>query len=207
MFKLYTAPGTCAFAVNIVLEETGAPYEVVWLNMAQGHQRTADYLALNPKGRVPALVTPQGVLTETPALLTYLGQVFPQANLLPDDAFALARLQSFNSYLVSTVHVAHAHGRRGARWVDADDTASLDAMRRKVPATMAEAFELIERELFTGPWVMGEQYTVADAYLYTIAGWLQSDGVDPARFPRVLGHSHRMAERPAVQRVLAKLPA
>jgi len=72
--------------------------------------------------------------------------------------------------------------------------------------TMAECFDLIERELFVGPWAMGEQYTVADAYLYTIAGWLQGDGVDPARFPRVLGHAHRMAERPAVARVLAQLP-
>jgi len=207
MFKLYTAPGTCALAVHIVLEETGAPYEATWLDMSQGQQRAPDYLALNPKGRVPALATPQGLLTETPALLVYLGQVFPEAHLLPEDAFSLARLQAFNSYLVSTVHVAHAHGRRGARWVDADDAASIDAMRRKVPATMAECFELIEREMFTGPWVMGEQYTVADAYLHTIAGWLQSDGVDPARFPRVLGHSHRMAERPAVKRVMAKLPA
>lgn len=207
MFKLYTAPGTCALAVHIVLEETGAPYEVAWLDLRQAQQRAPEYLALNPRGRVPALATPQGLLTETPALLVYLGQVFPDAHLLPDDAFSLARLQAVQSYLASTVHVAHAHGPRGARWVDAGDTAALEAMKRKVPHTMAEGFDMIERDLLAGPWVMGEQYTVADAYLYTIARWLEGDGVDPARFPRVLDHTRRMAARPAVARVLAQLPA
>lgn len=71
-------------------------------------------------------------------------------------------------------------------------------MQRKVPANMTACFELIERHYLAGPWVMGEQYTVADGYLFTVAGWLQSDGVDIARFPKVHAHFARVAARPAV---------
>lgn len=135
-----------------------------------------------------------------------MAQSFPQAGLAPlSDSFALARLQAFNSYLCSTVHVAHAHGKRGSRWVDAQDSAAIEAMRRHVPASYGDCFELIERELLQGPWVMGEAYSIADAYLFTLAGWLESDGVDPARFPKVLAHRQRMALRPAVQRALARV--
>lgn len=202
MLTLFYAPGTCSLASHIVLAEAGAPYEAVRLNLAQGQQREPRYLALNPKGRVPALITEHGALTETPALLAYLAQRFPAARLAPlDDAFAFARVQAFNSYLCSTVHVAHAHGRRGARW--ADEPEAIEAMKRKVPQTYGECFELIERELLQGPWVMGEAYTICDPYLFTLARWLESDGVDPARFPKVLAHRERMARRPAVARVLA----
>ena len=140
-------------------------------------QRSPEYLAVNPKGRVPALVTEAGTLTETPALLCFVAQRFPTAELAPlSDPFALAQVQEFNSYLCSTVHVAHAHGRRGARW--ADDAAAIEAMKRKVPATMTECFELIEHKLLKGPWVMGEQYTICDPYLFTIGTWIEGDGVD-----------------------------
>lgn len=205
MFTFFTAPNTCSLAVHIALEEAGAPYEVSRVDTAANAQRTPAYLAINPKGRVPALVTPQGILTETPALLAFVAQSFPGAGLAPlADPYAFARIQSFNSYLCSTVHVAHAHKHRGYRWVDAGDTTALDAMRLKVPQTMAECFELIEREMFTGPWVMGDTYSIADPYLFTIANWLEGDGVDPARFPKVLAHRHRMLARPAVARAVAQ---
>ena len=206
MDTFYFAPGTCSLAVHIALEEAGASFQAVRVDLAQGQQRTPDYLRLNPKGRVPMLLTAQGALTETPALLLYVAQSFPQAGLAPlSDPFALARLQAFNSYLCSTVHVAHAHGKRGSRWVDAQDSAAIEAMRRHVPASYGDCFELIERELLQGPWAMGEAYSIADAYLFTLAGWLESDGVDPARFPKVLAHRQRMAQRPAVQRALARV--
>ena len=112
-------------------------------------------MKINPKARVPALVTDRGILTETPAILAFVAQEFPQAGLAPlDDPFAFAQLQAFNSYLCSTVHVAHAHRPRGYRW--ADDPVALEAMRKKVPQTVGECFDLIERELFRGSWVMGD---------------------------------------------------
>lgn len=199
---LYYAAGTCAKAVLIALHEADARFTLKTLNFAENEQRSPEYLALNPKGRVPALATPQGVLTEVPALLLYVAQTHPQARLAPlDDPFALAQMQGFNAYLASTVHVAHAHRRRASRW--ADDQAAQAAMQAKVPQNMRECFNVIETHYLSDqPWVMGEQYTVADGYLHTIAGWLQGDGVDIAEFPRVAAHAERMRSRPAV----GKLP-
>lgn len=202
MLTLYYAPNTCALATHIALEDAGADFALQRIDFGSEQQRSADYLAVNPKGRVPALATPRGVLTETPALLAYVAQSFPAAALAPlDDPFAFARMQDVNSYLCSTVHVAHAHRMRGHRW--ADDPAALEAMRRKVPQSVHDAFRVIEDGLLLGPWVLGEAYSVADPYLFTVAQWLERDGVDPARLPRVAEHRRRMAERPAVRRALA----
>jgi glutathione S-transferase len=121
-----------------------------------------------------------------------------------DDAFAFARVQSFNSYLCATVHVAHAHRLRGYRWVDADDAGAIAAMQKKVPQSVAECFDLIEREMFVGQWVMGDSFTICDPYLFTLAQWLEGDGVDPARFPKVRDHRQRMSERSGVKKALSE---
>ena len=202
MMKLYYARGTCALASHIALEQAGADYEALRVDFSRNEQRSAEYLRINPKARVPALVTPRGVLTETPAILAYVAQQYPAARLAPlDDPWAFARLQSFNSYLCSTVHIAHAHRMRGYRWVD--DPAAIEAMKKKVPQTMGECFDLIEREMFEGPWVLGEQYTVCDMYLFTLSRWLEGDGVDVDRLPNVADHRRRMSEDPVVAKVLA----
>ena len=201
MFKLYTAPGTCALASHIALEETGADYTAERLDFKNSQQTTPQYLSINPKGRVPALVTDHGTLTETPAILAFVASSFPKAKLVPDDPFAFAQAQSFNSYLCSTVHINHAHKMRGYRW--AGDETSFADMKRKVPETMAASFGLIERDMLKGTWVMGEQFKICDPYIYTISGWLEGDGVDLAKLPKVAAHRKRMEERPAVQKVLA----
>ncbi|MCA6106473.1 glutathione S-transferase family protein [Bradyrhizobium cenepequi] len=201
MLKLYYAPGTCALASHIALEESGAPYTVERLDFKTNQQNSPDYLKINPKGRVPALVTDQGVLTETPAVLAFIAQSFPKAKLAPlDDIFAFAQVQAFNSYLCSTVHVAHAHKMRGYRW--ATEESSFADMKRMIPKTVGASFALIERDMLKGPWVMGEAFTISDIYLFTIAQWLEGDGVDLAALPRVIDHRNRVAARPAVKKVL-----
>lgn len=206
MFTFFYAPNTCSLASHIALEEAQAPYEARRVDFTSGEQRAPAYLVVNPKGRVPALATSRGVLTETPAILAFIAQNFPAAKLAPlDDPFAFAEVQAFNSYLCSTVHVAHAHRLRGSRW--ADDADAHVAMQKKVPENMTACFDLIEKEMLRGPWVMGEAYSIADPYLFTIAGWLEGDGVDIARFPRVHDHFNRMAERPAVKRARAAVAA
>ena len=203
MLTLFYAHNTCSLASHIALEESGAAFEAKRLNFAENDQRKPEYLKINPKSRVPALVTGQGILTETPAILVYIAQSFPKANLAPvNDPFRLGQIQSFNSYLCSTVHVAHAHRMRGYRW--SDDESTRETMKKKVPQNVGECFDLIEREYFKGPWVMGADYTIADPYLFTLARWLEADSVDPTRFPKVLDHRNRMAERPAVKKVLAR---
>ena len=201
MLRLFHFPASCSIASHFVLEEAGAEYELVQVDLAGGEQTRPEFLAVNPKGRVPALQTGHGILTETPAILVYIAQTHPAAALAPfDDAFQFARMQSFNAYLSSTVHVAHAHKMRGRRW--ADDPAAIAEMTRKVPQTMAACFELIERDYLAGPWVLGERYSVADPYLFTMSMWLAGDGVDVARFPRVQDFMQRMQARPAIRRVL-----
>ena len=201
MIKLFWAPGTCALASHIALEESGATYEAVKLNFAQGDQRKPEYLKVNPKGRVPALITDRGIVTETPAILAWIAQTQPLAKLAPADPFDFAAAQAFNSYLCSTVHPAHAHRPRAARW--SDDPAAQETMKAKVPQNMSEGFTLIENEFLKGPWVMGAAYSICDPYLYTISGWLESDGVDIAKFPRVHDHFKRMNDRAAVKAVVA----
>lgn len=202
MLTLYYAPGTCALAVHIALIDAGADYRLHRLDFGKTQQREPDYLALNPKGRVPALVTDQGILTETPALLAWIAQSYPQAGLAPRDPFAFAQVQAFNAFLASTLHVAHAHGPRGSRWTD--DLSAQAALKAYVPQSVGAAFKLAEDQMLHGPFVLGAQYSIADPYLYTLATWIEGDGVDVASIPRVMAHRAMMQGRPAVIRAQAE---
>jgi len=200
----YYSPNSIALAAHIVLDEIGVDYTAVKVDFGQNEQQSDTFKAINPKGRVPALVTERGILTETPAILTYLAQIFPASALVPgDDPFLFAKIQEFNAYLCATVHVAHAHKNRGRRWVD--DEAALAAIRQKVPESMESVCRLIEDGLLQGPWVMGERYTICDPYLFSVARWLEADGVDAhSRLPRIAEHRERMLARPTTARLMAE---
>lgn len=199
--RLHLAKGTIALAAHIALEESGLDYELVWLDFAKGDQRSNAYLAINPKGRVPTLETEHGILTEAAAILAYISEMAPDAKLLPKDIWSRAKVAEMQLYLASTVHVNHAHKMRGSRW--ADDTAAHEAMRAKVTENMTENASLIEAEYLTGPWVLGDTYSTADIYLYTIARWLEGDGVDLAPFSKLRAHMAAMEARPAVKSAIA----
>lgn len=202
MFTLYYTPNTCALASHLALEQAGAKYQLIRVDFGKEEQRAASYLKVNPKARVPSLATPGGVLTETPAILQFIAQTHPEAQLAPlADPFALAQMNAFNSYLCSTVHVSHAHRMRGYRW--ADEPAAWAAMQKKVPQSVGDAFAPIESQYLVGPWVQGEQMSVSDFYLLTLARWLEADGVDLARLPRVLDHRARMLALPLVKQIIA----
>ena len=100
------------------------------------------------------------------------------------------------------LQVAHAHRMRGHRWTD--EKTAIEAMQRFVPRSVTDCYEFIEEHVIKGPWVMGSSYTVADPYLFTIAQWLEDDGVSPNRFPKVIGHRDRMLDRPAVAKAIAE---
>lgn len=204
MLKIFAARQSVALASVILLEEVEADYELHVLDFSKGEQNLPEYQAVNPKGRVPALVTEDGILTETPAILVYIAQRFGSAQMTgAHDPFVFAKIQEFNSYLASTVHVAHAHRFRGSRW--ADDAQALEAMKKKVPETMTQTVGLVETDFFKSPWVMGDAYTVCDPYLFTICSWIESDGVDTSKMPRLMDHQKRMLERPATQAALAQI--
>ncbi len=209
MLKLFYAPGACSLASHIALEEAGADYDVERVDLRGGQQRTPAYLAVNPKGRVPALLTDRGVLTENPVILGYIAQTHPDAHLAAiGDSFAFGDMQAFNMFLAITVHVAFAHVFRPERYGDGEEAAR--AMRAKAPESLAAAFALIEEKFADGrPFVQGEAYTVADPYLFTFSRWLDTRRLDGrplgrlADFPYVSAHHARVGERPAVVKVLA----
>ena len=203
MLKLFYGPNACSLASHIALTEAGADFEAVRLNLKAGDQHKPEYLAINPKGRVPALVTPRGILTESVMILGWVAQSYPQAHLRPEgDFFAFSEMQSFNLYLASTIHVTFAHLFRTARWADSESaTAEIQA---KVPSSLAAQWTLIEGRLGDGrPWVCGTQYTVADPYLYVFARWLEREGAGgSAAMPLTRAHRARMQARTAVKKVL-----
>ena len=206
---LYYAPGTCALATHIAFEEAGAEVDYVRVDLTKGENLTPSYLKLNPKGRVPLVVTERGPLTESPAILAWIAQTWPHAKLAPlDDAWELAQVNSFNSYLSGSLHgLAFAGVFRSARFADCE--AAQAAVKAKALRSVKEAFDLIESKLSPERWVHGNAYTTSDAYLAVLFGWLALIDGAPGPFPKLSAHSTRVHARPAVQRAVAaeKAPA
>mgnify|MGYP001388903417 CR=1 FL=1 len=200
MLKFYYAKNSAAYAPHILLEDVDADYEAFKIDFAGGEQRHDAYLSINPKGRVPSMITKQGVLTETPAILAFIAQSYPTHRMAPESPFEFAVAQAFNCYIASTVHVAHAHKHRGARWAD-DETAHAH-MRAKVLQNMTECAEIIETHFLQGPWVLGDRYSMCDPYLALVTRWLADDSVEVAQFPKITAHNQAMRERPSMQTVL-----
>ncbi|MBD3665782.1 glutathione S-transferase family protein [Sulfitobacter aestuariivivens] len=203
MLKLFYAPGTISIAVAIALEEAGLAYEAVKVDFAAGEQTKPAYLAVNPKGRVPALVTASGsVMTETGALLDYIADIAPAAGLRPTDPAVTQHMRSVMYYLASTMHVAHAHKMRGSRW--ADQQSSFDDMTAKVPQTMADCAAYVESDCLRGAYVLGDTISIADPYLFVVCNWLQGDGVTVSDYPAVAAFLERMNARDSVKAMRAK---
>ena len=197
MLKLYYSPGACAMASHIALEEAGADYEPIRIDLRKGEQKAPEYLAINPAGVTPALVTPEGVLTENLAIMAYVAQTHPEANLVDlDSPFGFGRMQSFNGFLASSLHpalgpVLFSHP-------------PLEGPAKEAQADKAlNKLDLVEHHLLKGPWAMGEQYTVADGYLSVFTRWARlAHLLDKDRHPKLNAHLNLVQSRPAVQRVL-----
>lgn len=198
--KLYYSPGACSLAPHIALEEAGADFEPMRLSFADGEQRKPEYLAINPKGRVPALAERDWVLTENPAILSYIARRYPGAGLWPHEAREEARCVEWLAWIASTIHPAYAHVRRPERY--ADDPAAKEAVMAKGRETCRELWSAVDRRLGSGPWAAGERYSVADPYLLGFWTWGRGPtlGFDMAReFPNWAAHARRMWERRAVR--------
>lgn len=199
--KLYYAKGTIATATAIALYEAGIAFEPIRLDFAAAEQRQPGYHAINPKGRVPALVTDQGILTENGALLDYIADIAPQAGLRPDDPFEAAKMRETMYYIAATMHVNHAHKTRGHRWADSE--AAVADMKAKVTETMTESATHVETHVLTGPYVLGERLSLADPCLYVACGWLEGDGVKTADFPKITAFLEAMNGRASIARAIA----
>lgn len=203
MLKLFYTPGACSMVPHIVLEETSAAFERAMVDFSKGDQLKPEYLRVNPKGRVPALLTDRGVITEIPAILGYIARTFPETRLAPwEDAFAFADLQAFQMYIATTIHVLFRQISRPETYADGPEAKA--ALKAKVPEMSNQYFGLIEEKLSDGrPFVHGEHYTTSDPYLFVFGSYLRmGDRGDLSRFPHIRAHRERVRARPAVQRAL-----
>ncbi len=196
--QFYFAKGTIAAAAAITLIEAEIPFKPIRVNFAEAEQTKPPYHAINPKGRVPALITERGILTETGAILDYAAAIAPAANLVPADPFDAARMREMMYYLASTAHVNHAHKMRGHRW--SDDPAAHASMTAKVQANMTDCAAHIEAHGLTGPFVLGDYLSLADPYLFAISQWMPGDGVDLSAFPKLAAFAQSFGARPSVAR-------
>ena len=197
MLKLHYAPKTISITCAIAFEELGIAYEPVLVNFAEGAQTKPAYLALNPKGRVPLLETPLGLLTESIAILEYVCD-----DLIPGEAYQAARMRETLQYLSSTMHVAHAHKMRGHRW--ATQESSFADMQAKVAENIETCCAYLEDHLDLSPYAIGDTLTLADVYLFMLLSWAPGDGADLGKTPRLLAHFQMMDARPSAQAVREK---
>lgn len=202
---LYYAPGACSLAAHIALEETGAPFETVRLDLGRGDQRAPEYLSVNERGRVPALYEDGWVLTEVSAILRHLARAHPDARLMPDDPRRAAEADEWLGWLATAHHVAYAQVRRPERF--SGDEAAHDAIRARGADTFGDLCTMTEVRLSNGGWALGERYSVVDPYLLVFWLWGRGPalGFDmPGLFPAWTAHARAMAARPAVQAVFAR---
>jgi glutathione S-transferase len=202
VLRLFYSPGACSLVPHIALEEAGVEFDAVRKTIADKAHRQPEYLAINPRGLLPALEADGGVVTENIAILAYIGHRWPESGQLPlDDIPALARAFELLSFFATTVH----HGgfgpiyralAAGLERPEADVAADRERLRG--------LFVEIDALLAPGPWLLGDRYSLADPYPLTFLRWARRLELDVAEHRHWTEHARRMVERPAVQRALAR---
>ena len=195
--KLYYAPGACSLSPHIVANELGLALKLEKVDTKTKRTETGgDYWQVNPKGYVPALELDDGqLLTEGPAIVQYLGDQRPDAKLVPaNGTFERARLQEMLGYINSEIHKSYSP-------LFKDDTPEQTRTDRK--AYLQRRYELVEKILAKQPWLLGDRFSAADAYLYTVTRWAEHVKLDLSQFPSLLAFQQRVAARPAVQAALS----
>jgi glutathione S-transferase len=195
-YRLYGRLGAGSLAPQIVLEEAGAPYEIVWVRKV-----AADIEVLrrvNPTGKIPTLVLPDGtVVTESAAILIHLTQAHPEAKLAPRPGTAAhARFLQWMIFLSANMYEAALRYYYSERYSAAGSAAAVD-IRSQALADFAGHLERIHGEL--SPYVLGEQLSAADPYLHMLAGWYPHD-LRPLRLPKLTQHAELLRRRPATRK-------
>ncbi|MBK5568076.1 glutathione transferase GstA [Ensifer sp. SSB1] len=192
--KLYYAPGACSLSPHISLREAGADFEIVKVDTATHRTETgADFKAINPKGYVPALVLESGdVVTEGAAVVQYIADRFPAAKLAPaNGTLERTRLHEQLNFISSELHKAFSPLFSKTASAEAKDAAA---------AQVAKRFGNVESLLSDGrPHLLGEAFSVADAYLFTVVNWGSVTGVSLDPWPHLTAYMQRIGERPAVR--------
>ena len=195
--KLFFAPGACSFVPHAMLEISGVNFEPAMVKLHKGEQRTADYLALNPRGQVPVLVDEGVVITQIVAILLHLDAKLPQAHILPAEGMARTHALSLLAWMNNTVHPTFTHFFMPQKF--SDDDAAQKAMQRFAVDRYRECLQEIETlAAQASPWLFGEYPGALDAYTLTLLRWGGYAGIDPTTLPAAWALAQRFAELPAV---------
>lgn len=202
MLTLYYSPGACSLAPHIALEEASAAYALQLVSIPKGEHQAPEYLKVNPRGKIPALRTDVGVLTENVAILTYIARSFPQSGLLPEEPFNMARCISHMAWLSNTVHPAFTHIVRPGRFAtDGSAQQNVKAIGRE---NAWKLLQELDRLLDGQQWVLGSRYSVADPYTLVIYGWGKGHRMPVEQLKNYSAFKDRMLQRPAVRTVLER---
>lgn len=200
MLKLYYSPGACSLVAHIALEEAGADYEAVRVMLAEGQHRAADYLAINPHARVPAVSTERGVITENIAILNFIADEYGADGSVPrGDSLEAARCNELLGWFASSVHIAFAGVWRAERFTA--DQSAWPAIQTGGRAAVSHYFEEIDGLCGDG-WIVGDTFTAADSYVATFFRWGNRIEIDMSAYPAMAALVARVIERPAVMRAL-----
>jgi glutathione S-transferase len=194
--KLYFSPGACSLSPHIVAKELELPLTLVKVGRDKKTEDGRDYLAINPKGYVPALELDDGeLLTEGPAIVTYLADQRPGAGLVPpaDGTLARYRVQEMLGYINSEIHKTYS---------PLFSPTTAPELREDRLAYLKKRYAILEQRLAAGPHLFGEQFTVADAYLFTVTNWHRAVKLDLTDFPNLTAFMARVRERPHVREAL-----
>ena len=200
--KLFYNPGACSLACHILLHEAGAKHEAVPVALKDGAQFKPEYLAINPKSKVPALQRDDGsVLTEMPAISYWIAATYPKAGLLPDDAEGVARAMEWLNWMSGTVHNGgFSRIMRPERFVA--DAAAAPGAAEKAKADTAKYVDQMEGRMQGHAYALGDSYSFADPMLYVLTRWVARAGKSLDELPALAGFNARMQARPAVQAAL-----
>ncbi|HXE22093.1 MAG TPA: glutathione S-transferase family protein [Rhodoferax sp.] len=205
MIQLHYYPSTAAMAPHILLEEIGAPFELVLVNRTQGVHKTQQYLQLNPNGLIPSLTQGDLVLYESAAICLHLCDSHPQAALAPPVGTALrAHFYKWLIWLTNTLQATLIVYFYPERWVNAGNGEAVAQVQAHAESRVRVLLDLLDRELaHQGPWLLGDRYSAIDAYALMLCRWTRNFE-QPARSRAHLGpYLQRMLERPAVRRAFA----
>jgi len=194
--KLYYSPGACSLSPHIVAREAGIEVDLVKVDLkARKLEDGGDYARINAKGYVPALALDDGtLLTEGPAIVQYLADRHPDSGLAPSNGtLERYRLQEWLNFLTSEIHKSFS---------PLFNPAAAEGWKQAARENIVRRFDLITERLGPNAYLMGERFTVADAYLFTLLNWCQWTGIDLARWPALKDYLARVAGRPKVQEAL-----
>lgn len=205
MIKLHYYPSYISLAPHILLEELGAPYELVFVDRYAGAHKRAEYLALNPNGLIPVLVDGPLVVYEAAAICLHLSDTHPQAGLMPPPGSAeRAHAYKWLLWLATGLHPALSNYLHPSKWALSE--AAQGELRTGAEAAVARHFDILDAHLAGqgGPWLSGADYSIADAYAVVLCRWSRRMERPGASWAHVGPYARRVLERPAVQRALAQ---